>query len=323
MKIALFIIVVVLATLIVLYFVLIGNTDRSEPKVITLDQPIYVIGLEINTDDKSIYQDVAKVANQFNSIKKTYPISNLKEPWSSINISKDYNREKRTFTYVVGDVVSVIDYIPQGLKSYEIPPLTYAVFPIRPKSKIAWGITMGRMKKFIYTEWLPNSDYSPSDLFGEFELHDDRSLGKHPEINLHVAIKEKDNEIVIIEKTIHNSIGWAKAKDFNMLYSVIADDSNYIEVDPTPGLIRGISDFKKNEAFWGNPDFKAIRYEIRDLKINLSTSGDVAWYYCILDDINEWKGKPACWLNTRWTGVLEKREGRWVIVQMHFSFSNE
>lgn len=135
--------------------------------------------------------------------------------------------------------------------------------------------------------------------------------------------KEKDNEIIIIEKTIHNSIGWAKAKDFNMLYSVIADDSNYIEVDPTPGLIRGISDFKKNEAFWGNPDFKAIRYEIRDLKINLSASGDVAWYYCILDDINEWRGKPACWLNTRWTGVLEKREGRWVIVQMHFSFPNE
>ncbi len=191
MKIALIIIVVVLATLIVLYFVLVGNTDRSEPKIITLDQPIYVIGLEINTDDKAIYKDVLKVATQFNAIKKNYPVTSLKEPWASINISKDYNPEKRTFTYVVGDVVNVIDSIPPELNSYEIPPLTYAVFPIRPKSKIAWGITMGRMKKFIYTEWLPNSDYRPSDSFGEFELHDERSLGKHPEINLHVAIKEK------------------------------------------------------------------------------------------------------------------------------------
>lgn len=137
------------------------------------------------------------------------------------------------------------------------------------------------------------------------------------------ALLDKDNEIAGIEKTIHNSIGWAKTKDFNMLYSVIADDSNYIEVDPTPGLIKGISDFKKNEDFWGNPDFKAVRYEIRNLIINLSNSGDVAWYYCVLDDINEWKGKPASWLNTRWTGVLEKREGRWVIVQMHFSFPND
>jgi len=192
MKIALIIIVVVLATLIVLYFVLIGNTDKSEPKIIKLDQPTYIIGLEINTDDKAIYQDVAKVAKQFNEIKKNYPIANLKEPWASINISKDYNPEKRTFTYVVGDVVNVVDNIPQGLKAYEIPPLTYAVFPVRPKSKIAWGITMERMKKFIYTEWLPNSDFSPSDSFGEFELHDDRTLGKHPEINLHVAIKEKE-----------------------------------------------------------------------------------------------------------------------------------
>jgi predicted transcriptional regulator YdeE len=191
MKIALIIIIVVISTIAVLYFLLIGNTDKSEPKIIKLNQPIYVIGLEIKTDDNAIYQDVSKVANQFNEIKKSYQIPNLKEPWASINISKDYNPETKTFTYIVGDVVNVVDTIPPGLKSYEIPPLTYAVFPIRPKSKIAWGITMGRMKKFIYTEWLPNSNYSPSESFGEFELHDERSLGKHPEVNLHVAIKEK------------------------------------------------------------------------------------------------------------------------------------
>ena len=192
MKITVIIIVVVLVTLLVLYFVLIGNTDKSEPKIIKLDQPIYVIGLEINTDNKAIYQDVSKVATQFNALKKDFPIPNLKKPWASINISKDYNPENGTFIYVVGDVVNIVDSIPPRLKPYEIPPLTYAVFPIRPKSNIAWGITMGRIKKFIYTEWLPNSKYSPSDSFGEFELHDERSLGKHPEINLHVAIKEKE-----------------------------------------------------------------------------------------------------------------------------------
>jgi ketosteroid isomerase-like protein len=130
-------------------------------------------------------------------------------------------------------------------------------------------------------------------------------------------------ETALIEKSIHNSIGWAKTKDFKLLYSVIANDSDYLEVDPDPGLIKGISAFKKNETFWGSPDFKAIRYEIRDLKIKLSASGDVAWYYCLLDDINEYKGKPASWVNVRWTGVLEKRAGNWVIVQMHFSKANK
>jgi ketosteroid isomerase-like protein len=128
-------------------------------------------------------------------------------------------------------------------------------------------------------------------------------------------------EIRAIETVIHGSIGWAKNKDLSLLYSVIANDSDYLEVDPTPGIINGFSDFQKNEPFWMSPDFKAIRYEIRDLKINLSRSADVAWFYCLLDDVNEWKGQPASWLNTRWTGVLEKRDGRWVIVQMHFSFA--
>jgi len=134
---------------------------------------------------------------------------------------------------------------------------------------------------------------------------------------------DKSDEIALIEKAIHGSIGWAKNKDFKLLYSIIANDSNYLEVDPNPDIIRGFDEFKKNEVFWGNPDFRAIRYEIRDLKISVSECGTVAWYYCVLDDINEWKGKPAEWRDTRWTGVLEKREGRWVIVQMHFSFAKE
>ncbi|MBK7626277.1 MAG: nuclear transport factor 2 family protein [Bacteroidales bacterium] len=133
----------------------------------------------------------------------------------------------------------------------------------------------------------------------------------------------KETEIKTVTAAIHNSIGWAKNKDFRLLYSVIANDSDYIEVDPGAGVIRGFNEFKKNETFWGNPEFKAIKYEIRDLTINLSEKGEVAWFYCILDDINEWKGKPASWMNTRWTGVLEKRKDKWIMVQMHFSFAKE
>ncbi len=125
-----------------------------------------------------------------------------------------------------------------------------------------------------------------------------------------------------VEKAIHNSIGWAKAKDINLLYSVIANDSNYVEVDPNNMVVRGFQEFKKAEAFWMSPDFKAIKYEIKDLTINFSESGDVAWFFCLLDDINEWKGQAANWENTRWTGVLERRNSNWTIVQMHFSFAS-
>lgn len=134
---------------------------------------------------------------------------------------------------------------------------------------------------------------------------------------------DRSAETVLIEKVINEAIGWAKNKDFTVSDRIIANDSNYLEVDPENRIVRGFKAFKKNETFFADTSFKAIRYEIRDLKISLSQSGTIAWYYCVLDDINEWKGQPACWMNTRWTGVLEKREGKWVIVQMHFSFAKD
>ncbi len=124
-----------------------------------------------------------------------------------------------------------------------------------------------------------------------------------------------------VEQAIRDCIGWAKNKDLDRLYRVIAPDAGYLEVSPEGRVTRGIQEFKQNEKIWMNPDFKAVRYDIRELQINFSRSGDVAWFFCLLDDINEWKGRPASWENTRWTGTLEKREGRWVMVQMHFSFA--
>jgi ketosteroid isomerase-like protein len=124
-----------------------------------------------------------------------------------------------------------------------------------------------------------------------------------------------------IENTISSCIGWFKDKDFDLLFSVIAHDSHYVSVHPTNRVIKGFDEFKKSSEVFKDPDFKYVKHELRDLSIRLSKSRDVAWFYCILNDMNTWKGQPANWENTRWTGVLEKRDGRWVIVQQHFSFA--
>lgn len=126
-----------------------------------------------------------------------------------------------------------------------------------------------------------------------------------------------------IEHTINSCIGWAKNKDLELLHSVIANDSSYLEVDPEQRVVKGFSEFRKAEKSWMSVDFQAVRYEIRDLDIDISESGDVAWWFCMLDDINIWRGEPASWENTRWTGVMEKRKGKWIIVQQHFSFAAE
>jgi hypothetical protein len=43
----------------------------------------------------------------------------------------------------------------------------------------------------------------------------------------------------------------------------------------------------------------------------------------MLDDLGEWEGRPIGWKDTRWTGVLEKKEDKWRIVRIHFSFATK
>jgi ketosteroid isomerase-like protein len=132
-----------------------------------------------------------------------------------------------------------------------------------------------------------------------------------------------DGEIEAVTRAINNVFGWAATKDFDLFFQTLADDSNFVAVTPFQKVKFGIEAVKNDTAFWASPNFKAIRHELRDLRITFSRSGDVAWFYCVLDDINEWKGQPANWENVRWTGVLEKRLGKWRVVQHHLSFPKE
>lgn len=140
---------------------------------------------------------------------------------------------------------------------------------------------------------------------------------------------ESDNvthkgELMIIEETIKNSIGWALDKDLDLLYSCLAHDDSFFIFNPDPSSIIGFKEFSEMaETVFMNEAFKATGYEVKDLRINLSRSGEVAWYSCFLDDYGEWNGESTSWINCRWTGVLEKRDGNWVITQMHFSFPRE
>ncbi|MDD5564948.1 MAG: nuclear transport factor 2 family protein [Thermoanaerobaculaceae bacterium] len=131
-------------------------------------------------------------------------------------------------------------------------------------------------------------------------------------------------EVAAVERTIHASIGWAATKDRALLESVMSHDPSFFIFHPdSKSTVVGWEPMEKLFAFWMDPRFKATGYAIRDLRINLSRSGDVSWFSAILDDCGEWDSKASCWKDVRWTGVLEKRNGAWVIVQMHFSFAKD
>jgi ketosteroid isomerase-like protein len=126
----------------------------------------------------------------------------------------------------------------------------------------------------------------------------------------------------VIAKVIKDSICWALTKDRALAESTLAhDDDLFYFWTSSTFTVRGWNQHLKYFDMWMDPRFKAVRTDVRDLEIHLSRSGDVAWYSAILDDVVEWDGKTGGGENLRWTGVLEKRDGAWVIVQMHASFA--
>lgn len=129
-------------------------------------------------------------------------------------------------------------------------------------------------------------------------------------------------EKAAIAKAVDASIGWFATKDFDLLFRTMADDPDLFFFSPdSQGTVNGIEAFRKLSAIWRDPGSKYLSHEVRDLRIHLHSSGEVAWFSAILEDCGEYSGQKGCWKDTRWTGVLERREGRWVMMQQHFSFA--
>ena len=128
-----------------------------------------------------------------------------------------------------------------------------------------------------------------------------------------------------VNQVINDAIGWALTKNKTRLFEIMAHDENFFIFHPdSKSTIIGFEAFRElAERAWMNDAFKATDFAIRDLRLHFADSGTVAWYACLLDDHGEWNGKPSGWDNCRWTGVVEKRAGYWVIVQMHFSFATD
>ena len=130
-------------------------------------------------------------------------------------------------------------------------------------------------------------------------------------------VPEAEREFVKV--TIEQAIGWAIEKDFDAMFRLWGDDLFHFWLTSDSQVI-GIEAFRKHAENWRDPEFRGTRFEFRDLRIVFSASGDVAWYSCFLDDCGSYKGQEFCTENVFQTGVLEKRDGRWVHVLMHGSY---
>ncbi len=127
-----------------------------------------------------------------------------------------------------------------------------------------------------------------------------------------------------IEKILHSSFGWALTKDRALFERIFTHEEDFFTFYPdSKSTVVGWDQFEKFLDGWMDPRNVAKGYDIRDMRIFVSRSGGVAWFSAVVDDEGEFDGKPWGSKDIRWTGVLEKRDGAWRIVQQHMSEAND
>jgi predicted transcriptional regulator YdeE len=165
--------------------------EGVEPRIVTLDQPIRIAGMALQTNITRIYTDLPALGKRYRDHKKQHPIRNLKVPWAFAAVSKDFDPQTGAMSYIMGDVVTDAGET-EGLVTFTIPAITYAVFPVRPRNQLGWAFAIPDAKRYAYTVWLPNSEYQAAGVIDDFEYHDERSTRKKdPEIDLYVAVKKR------------------------------------------------------------------------------------------------------------------------------------
>lgn len=142
----------------------------------------------------------------------------------------------------------------------------------------------------------------------------------YPQRNAGPGNPAATNDEQQIVKTLHDSFRWAFTRDRALFESVFARDEDFFTYFPeSKSTVRGWKEFEKCLESWMDPRNKATGYEIRNLRIVTSRTGEVAWFSALVDDEGEFDGKPWGTKGIRWTGVLEKRGGGWKICQQHMS----
>ena len=101
-------------------------------------------------------------------------------------------------------------------------------------------------------------------------------------------------EKAMIEQTIRDCIEWPfPEKNIDRLYSSVAEDPNFFIFHPdSKSTVTCFDDFDRTiKTVFMDDKLRPASTVIKDLRINLSLSGDVAWFSCLLDDLGEYDGK--------------------------------
>lgn len=127
------------------------------------------------------------------------------------------------------------------------------------------------------------------------------------------------NATAPVKSLLDNLIKSQESSDIQLFAKCFAHDENTTNIGTDLDEIwYGWNAFNKwmTTAFQNKPNYTIAA---KDTRIQMGKNGDIAWYSQLLDTCIETKGEPFRLEGFRHTGVVEKRDHKWLIVQSHIS----
>ena len=97
---------------------LVEDLTGFEPQIIDMLAPITIVGMSVETTLKRIYRDVPALGREFKALKQKHPIPNLQKPWGFAAVSRGYDPATGAITYMMGDVVTAAENIPECMHAF-------------------------------------------------------------------------------------------------------------------------------------------------------------------------------------------------------------
>jgi len=135
-----------------------------------------------------------------------------------------------------------------------------------------------------------------------------------------VNLEEEREQVMAL---LDNFVKAHEEKDLDMLLSCFSDkpDITIIGTDRDELGVDKVSMGDAQKRAYGT--FDVVKLSVRDKILKLCSDGETAWFYMKVNWSIESEGKSSIFDGIRTTGVLEKTNDKWAIVQIHISMPIE
>lgn len=158
-----------------------------EPKFIERDEFI-LVGVRKHTSNG--WHVIGEAWGELKANMKKIKRVNPDVMYGFEDYSEDFSSEPLQYYYMAAVETDNITDIPEGMCVKKIPKATYAVFTVNGNNSNG---EIGKAFRYIYDNWLPNSDYYISDeLCADYEYYDERwdCQSASAQMDLYIPVKK-------------------------------------------------------------------------------------------------------------------------------------